>query len=93
MARPLRIEFAGGLYHVKSRGNGRAEIYLADGDSEGFLDVSGEACELFNWSVHTWCQMANHVHLLVETQNGILPKGMIRYLNGVEDGGDRTRLV
>ena len=82
MARPLRIEFAGALYHVTSRGDGRDDIYLDDGDRKEFLDVLGEACEVFNWSVHAWCQMTNHYHLLVETPDGNLSKGM-RHLNGV----------
>ena len=82
MSRPLRIEFAGALYNVTSRGDGREEIYLGDEDRELFLDVLGEACEGFNWAVHAWCQMTNHYHLLVETPNGNLSKGM-RHLNGV----------
>ena len=51
MARPLRIEFAGALYHVTSRGDGREDIYLDDEDRELFLRVLGEVCDLFNWSV------------------------------------------
>ena len=46
------------------------------------MTVLGEVCELFNWSVHSWCQMTNHYHLLVETPDANLSKGM-RYLNGV----------
>ncbi len=82
MARPLRIEFAGALYHVTSRGNGREDIYLDDSDRELFMVVLGEACGLFNWSVHAWCLMSNHYHLLVETPDSNLSRGM-RYLNGV----------
>jgi len=82
MARPLRIEFAGALYHVTSRGDGREDIYLDDEDRELFLRVLGEVCDLFNWSVHAWCLMTNHYHLLVETPDSNLSKGM-RYLNGV----------
>jgi len=82
MARPLRIEFSGALYHVTSRGDGREDIYLDDEDRELFMLVLGEVCELFNWSVHSWCQMTNHYHLLVETPDSNLSKGM-RYLNGV----------
>jgi len=82
MARPLRIEFAGALYHVTSRGNGREDIYLDDEDRELFMTALGECCELFNWSVHSWCQMTNHYHLLIETPDANLSKGM-RYLNGV----------
>jgi len=82
MARPLRIEFAGALYHVTSRGNAQQDIYLDDEDRELYMLVLGECCKLFNWSVHSWCQMTNHYHLLIETPDANLSKGM-RYLNGV----------
>ena len=65
MARPLRIEFAGALYHVTSRGDGREDIYLDKEDRELFLTVLGEVCDLFIWSVHSWCQMTNHYHILI----------------------------
>ena len=82
MARPLRIEFAGALHHITSRGNSRDPIFLRDSDRELFMLVLKESCELFNWSVHAWCLMDNHYHLLVETPDSNLSKGM-RYLNGV----------
>ncbi len=82
MARPLRIEFAGALYHVTSRGNGREAIYWDDDDRLAFLGVVGEVCGRFNWVVHAYCLMDNHYHLLVETPEGNLAKGM-RQLNGV----------
>lgn len=52
MARPLRIEFAGALYHVTSQGDGREEIYRDDDDRLAFLGVVGVVCERFNWVVH-----------------------------------------
>ena len=82
MARPLRIEFAGALYHVTSRGDGRDDIYLDDEDKEDYLEVLRVVCERFNWSIHAYCLMTNHYHLLVETPDGNLSKGM-RHLNGV----------
>jgi len=82
MSRPLRIEFAGALYHVTSRGDGREDIFLDDGDRELFLDVLAEVSERFNWTVHSYCLMGNHYHLLLETPDGNLSKGM-RQLNGV----------
>ena len=82
MARPLRIEFAGALYHVTSRGNAREEIFLEKGDRQLWLDILEQVCERFNWLIHAYCQMGNHYHLLVETPNGNLAKGM-RQLNGV----------
>ncbi|MGH8547040.1 MAG: transposase, partial [Methylococcales bacterium] len=51
MARPLRIEFAGAIYHVTSRGNGREAIYLDDNDRKLFVNVLGEVCVRFNWVI------------------------------------------
>ena len=82
MSRPLRIEFAGALYHVTSRGDGKEDIFLDDNDREMFLDVLAEVNERFNWSVHSYCLMDNHYHLLIETPDGNLAKSM-RHLNGV----------
>ncbi|MBI5891514.1 MAG: transposase [Nitrosomonadales bacterium] len=82
MSRPLRIEFAGALYHVTSRGDGKEDIYLNDADRELFLEVLEEVCERFNWTPHAYCLMGNHYHLLLETPDGNLSKGM-RQLNGV----------
>ena len=82
MARPLRIEFAGALYHVTSRGDGQDDIYLDDVDREVYLAVLNDVCERFNWVIHAYCLMTNHYHLLVETPDSNLSKGM-RQLNGV----------
>jgi len=82
MARPLRIEFAGALYHVTSRGNARAEIFDDDTDREIFLKVLGQVVGRFNWLCHAYCLMDNHYHLLIETPEGNLSTGM-RQLNGV----------
>ena len=82
MTRPLRIEFAGALYHVTSRGNAQADIYLDDEDRKNYLDVLQDVCERFNWVVHAYCLMSNHYHLLIETPDSNLSKGM-RQLNGV----------
>lgn len=82
MARPLRIELSGGVYHVTSRGDGREDIYLSDADREAWLEVFEQVCERFNWVCHAWCQMTNHYHLLIETPEANLAQGM-RQLNGV----------
>jgi len=82
MARPLRLEYAGALYHVTARGDRREDIFFQDEDRTEFLSVLGEVCERFNWIVHAYCQMTNHYHLLVETVDGNLWRGM-RQLNGV----------
>jgi putative transposase len=82
MARPLRIEFAGALYHVTARGNERRDIFFSDDDRSRFLDTLSEVCARFNWRCHALCQMTNHYHLLVETPQANLSRGM-RQLNGV----------
>ena len=82
MARPLRLEFAGAVYHVTSRGDRREDIFLDDEDRQMWMDVLGLVCERFNWVVHAYCQMSNHYHLLLETADGNLSAGM-RHLNGL----------
>ncbi len=82
MARPLRLEFAGALYHVTSRGDRQEDIFLCDEDRQDWLDVLETVCDRFNWVVHAFCQMTNHYHLLLETVDGNLSKGM-RQLNGL----------
>lgn len=82
MSRPLRIEFAGGLYHVASRGDGREAIFLGKADRRLFLGVLAEVVSNCNWAAHAYCLMDNHYHLLIETPDGNLSTGM-RHLNGV----------
>ena len=82
MARPLRIEFAGALYHLTSRGDRREAIYEDDEDRQRFLDTVAEVAERYNWVCHAYCLMTNHYHLVAETVEGNLSQGM-RHLNGV----------
>ena len=62
MARPLRIEFAGALYHVTSRGDRREAIFDDDEDRRGFLNVLAEVVQGYNWVCHAYCLMTNHIH-------------------------------
>ncbi|NRA21170.1 MAG: transposase [Oceanospirillaceae bacterium] len=82
MSRPLRIEFNGALYHITSRGNARSDIYLKDADRHAFLNILDKVCQQYNWTIHAYCLMTNHYHLLVETPDANLSRGM-RQLNGV----------
>ncbi|MCM8761947.1 MAG: transposase [Candidatus Omnitrophica bacterium] len=81
MSRPLRIEFEGAVYHITSRGNEKKEIFLEDDDRTLFLKILKEVKENFNWLYYAYCLMNNHYHLVVETPEGNLSRGM-RYLNG-----------
>src|SRR5262245_25816164 len=82
MARPLRLEFPGAVYHVTSRGDRREDIYADDEDRYAFLRLLGAVCERFDWTVYAYCLMTNHYHLLLETRQANLSRGM-RQLNGV----------
>ena len=82
MARPLRIEYPGAVYHVTSRGNARQDIYLDDKDRLRFLKIVQQVIDRFNWLCHAYCLMGNHYHLLIETVDPTLSRGM-RHLNGV----------
>ena len=82
MARPLRIEYAGALYHVTSRGDRQEDIFLDDDDRLSWLAVFSQVCLRFNWRCHAWCLMDNHYHIVLETIEGNLSQGM-RQLNGV----------
>lgn len=82
MARQLRIEYPNAVYHVTSRGNARADIFIDDTDRENFLGVMGKVVTRYNWFCHAYCLMDNHYHLLIETPDGNLSEGM-RQLNGV----------
>jgi REP element-mobilizing transposase RayT len=61
MARPLRIEFAGALYHITSRGDRREAIFEGDEDREAFPGVLAEVVERYNWICHAFCLMTNHI--------------------------------
>jgi len=82
MARPLRIEFPGAVYHVTSRGSARQKIYRNDEDREAFLTTLAWVVERVGWICHAYCMMDNHFHLLIETPQPNLSRGM-RQLNGV----------
>ena len=82
MARPLRLEFPGALYHVTSRGNARQNIFLDVEDRHRFLDLFGKEVAQQGWRCYAYCLMDNHYHLLIETPEPTLVSGM-RRLNGV----------
>jgi len=82
MARPLRIEFPGAIYHVISRGNASQIIYEDDVDRRNFLEILSSAIQRYHWLCHAYCLMGNHYHLLIETPEANLSSGM-RQINGV----------
>ncbi len=76
MARPLRIEYQGALYHVLSRGDRREAIVRDDADRKLFLEILERTCGRTGWQIHAYCLMTNHFHLVVETPRSNLSTGM-----------------
>lgn len=76
MARPLRIQYPGALYHITARGNRKADIFLDDRDRTIFLEKLGTTIQNHNWICHAYCLMRNHYHLLIETIESNLSDGM-----------------
>jgi putative transposase len=82
MARKLRLEYPGAVYHVMNRGDRREPIFQDDQDRQRFIATLGEACGKTGWQVQALCLMGNHFHLVVETPRGNLVAGM-KWLLGV----------
>jgi REP element-mobilizing transposase RayT len=85
MPRPLRIQYAGAIYHLMNRSDRREPIFLDDQDRRTFLRTLHEACEKTGWQVHAYCLMANHFHLVAETPQPNLVVGM-KWLLGTYTG-------
>jgi putative transposase len=82
MVRPLRIEYAGAVYHVTSRGDRREPIAKDDTDRALFLDVLGQALQRFDAQTWAYCLMGNHYHLVLHTREANLSR-LMRQINGV----------
>ena len=76
MARKVRIQYPGALYHVMNRGDRREPIFGDDQDRQLLLDTLTQACQKTGWQVHAYCLMRNHFHLVVETPQPNLVAGM-----------------
>lgn len=85
MARKLRVEYPGAIYHVMNRGDRRELIFKDDADRRRFVETLGEACAKTGWQVHAYVLMPNHFHLVVETPQPNLVAGM-KWLLGTYTG-------
>jgi putative transposase len=79
MARPLRIQYPGAVYHVTCRGNERKDIFKDDHDRDQFLQILAQSVETYDITLHCYVMMANHFHLLAETPLGNLGEFMRRF--------------
>src|SRR5713226_4502354 len=76
MARPLRVQYPGAVYHVMARGSHGQPIFADKHDRKRFLETLEESCQRTGWLIHAYMLMGNHYHLLVETPEGNLVAGM-----------------
>jgi putative transposase len=76
MARKIRIEYPGAVYHVMARGNQGRDIYADDRDRKLWLETLGEAGDKTGWHAHAWVMMRNHYHMMFETPEANLVAGM-----------------
>ena len=81
MARPVRLEYAGAVYHIMARGNQGRPICADDADRKMWVATLAEACGRTGWRIHAWVLMGNHFHLLLETPEANLVSGM-KWLQG-----------
>jgi REP-associated tyrosine transposase len=77
-----RDQRAGSVYHVTSRGNLRAPIFLSDDDRSRFLGLVERAGHVDGLVCHAYCLMGNHYHLLIETPRANLAEAMHRINRG-----------
>ena len=76
MSRSIRIEFRNAYYRVTARGDRREDIFEDDADRQMFLSTLEQVIAQHNWVCYAWCLMDNHYHLLIQTPDGNLSKGM-----------------
>lgn len=80
MARKLRVQYPGAIYHVMNRGDRREPIFKDEADHRRFLATLGETCVKTGWQVHAYCLMSNHFRRVVETPQANLVAGMKWFL-------------
>lgn len=80
MSRPLRVEYAGALYHVMNRGNQRQVVFKRKTDCETFVEKLSEFAKAFHVEVYAYCLMPNHFHLLLRTVEANLGRFMQSFL-------------
>ncbi len=76
MARKLRIEFPGAIYHVLNRGNSQRDLFLTAGEAGTFVATLQDAVQRYGWRLHAYVLIRNHYHLALETPEPNLKDGM-----------------
>ena len=92
MARPIRFQYPGAIYHVMARGDGGRTVFETEDDRKSFVFRLGQVCGSHGWRVHAWVLMGNHFHLLLETPQANLVTGMQWLMGTYSQGWNRARL-
>ena len=66
MPRTARASRADIVYHVMSRGNARAAVFLDDSDYVAFVALLRRAIERIPMRLFAWCLMPNHFHFVLQ---------------------------
>jgi putative transposase len=82
MARKLRVQFEGAIYHVTARGNARRKVFLDDRDRDRFLWRLAESSDTYDVRIYLYCLMDNHFHLVIETPRANISRFMQSLLTG-----------
>ncbi|MDA2920946.1 transposase [Desulfobacterota bacterium AH_259_B03_O07] len=82
MARPLRIQYPGALYHITSRGKERKKIYLDDSERKKFLKTLEYYQDRPGILIHCYVLMYNHYHIVIETPEG----NLLKVMHGINSG-------
>jgi len=86
MARKLRIEYPGAIYHVLNRGDHREPVFRDEHDRERFIATLSEACAKTDWQVQAYCLMGNHFHLV--SSGGSKPATCGHFKTSHSEAGD-----
>lgn len=92
VARPIRFQYPGAIYHLMARGDGGKTVFETDDDRKSFVFRLGQVCGSHGWRVHAWVLMGNHFHLLLETPQANLITGMQWLMGTYSQGWNRARL-
>ena len=82
MARALRVEFPGAVYHVEARGCPGEPVFCDDEDREKFLSILAAVAVRCRLICYAYCLLDEEYHLLLETPEANISRAM-RQLNGV----------
>jgi REP element-mobilizing transposase RayT len=89
MARRLRVQYPGAIYHLMARGNGRQDIVRDDADRDRLVDYLGRAAVRCSWRIYAFVVMSNHLHAVLKTPEPNLSRGTQTFLSAYANAWSR----